>query len=118
MELREGIRLAVLKFIYQLHKHRTVYSSTRCNKSRYQTYTEFKQINKDTTKLGPTHQLGRSTENVQKQGTPFSVMLLKMVALCFSEMLVPFSQATRRHVPDDHNLDVPCEIRASHDNEY
>lgn len=107
---RGGIRLAAFKFIYQVHKTRTVYSSTRCNKSRYKTYTEYKWINKDTAKLGPRHQLGRSTENVQKQRTHTSVMVIKMEAICFSEIFVPFSQATRCDIPDDHNLDVPCEI--------
>lgn len=110
-------RLAVFKFIYQVHKTRTVYSSTWCKKSSTK-QTEFKRLNKDTAKLGPRHRLARSTENVQKQRTLSSVTLLKMVALYFSEMLVPFSQATRRHVPDDHNLDVPCEIRSSRDNEH
>jgi hypothetical protein len=88
MELREGIRFAVFKFIYQVHKTRTVYSSARWNKSRYKTYTEFKWIYKDTAKLGPTQRLGRSTENVQKQRTPSSVMLLKIVALCFSVVTI------------------------------
>lgn len=104
MELTEGIRLAVFQFIYQVHKTRTVYSSTKADTKQ----TEFNRLIKDTARLGPRHRLGRGTENV----------LLKMVALCSSEMLVSLSQTTRRHVPDDHNLDVPCEIRGSHDNEH